>query len=156
MTYTPGHAKHHVTYFDATSGVAWVGDVAGVCIDSGYVLPPTPPPDVDLAAMAREHRASRGDAVGHVVPDPLWPVTTPRVHLRSLAENLEMMAGLARESLALPGTDDERKASFDERLRRELRRHMDDAKAESYESAAAFGLSWAGLARYLRRLEPRA
>ena len=75
------------------------------------------------------------------------------MHLRALADNLEMMAALARESLAMPGTDDERKAAFDERLRRELRRHMDEARAQSYESAAAFGLSWAGLARYLRRLE---
>ncbi len=157
MTYTPGHAKHHVTYFDAMSGVAWVGDVAGVCIDSGYVLPPTPPPDVDLPGWRQS--IERLEAMQ---PDTLFlthcgPVTTPRVHLRSLAENLEMMAGLARESLALPGTDDERKAAFDERLRRELRRHMDDARAESYESAAAFGLSWAGLARFLRKSpEPRA
>jgi len=95
-----------------------------------------------------------------MLPDTLFlthcgPVTTPRVHLRSLAENLEMMAALARESLALSGTDDERKAAFDKRLRRELRRHMDEARAESYESAAAFGLSWAGLARYLRKVEPR-
>jgi len=44
---------------------------------------------------------------------------------------------------------------FDDRLRRELRRHMDEAQAQSYESAAAFGLSWAGLARYLRRIEGR-
>ena len=155
VTYTPGHAKHHVTYFDAMSGVAWVGDVAGVCIDSSYVFPPTPPPDVDLVAW-------RGsiERLEAMQPDTLFlthcgPVTTPRVHLRSLAENLEMMAALARDSLTLPGTDDERKAAFDDRLRRELRQHMDEAKAESYESAAAFGLSWAGLARYLRRPEPK-
>ena len=67
-----------------------------------------------------------------------------------------MMAALARESLAMPGTDDQRKAMFDDRLRRELRRHMDETQAQSYESAAAFGLSWAGLARYLPADERRA
>jgi hypothetical protein len=89
-------------------------------------------------------------------PDTLFlthfgPVTGPRVHLRVLADNLEMMVALARESLMMAGTDDEQKARFDDRLRRELRRHMDESQAQSYESAAAFGLSWAGLARYLRK-----
>ena len=50
VAYTPGHASHHVSYFDESSGVAFVGDTAGVCIDGGYVLPPTPPPDIDLDA----------------------------------------------------------------------------------------------------------
>ncbi len=30
VAYTPGHASHHVSYFDASSGVAFVGDTAGV------------------------------------------------------------------------------------------------------------------------------
>ena len=153
VTYTPGHAKHHVTYFDPASGVAWVGDVAGVCIDGGYVLPPTPPPDIDLPGWRQS--IERLEALQ---PETLFlthfgPVTSPRVHLRVLADNLEMMAALARESLMMAGTEDEQKARFDDRLLRELRRHMDESQAQSYESAAAFGLSWAGLARYLRRAE---
>ena len=48
VAYTPGHASHHVSFFDASSGVAFVGDTAGVCINGGYVLPPTPPPDIDV------------------------------------------------------------------------------------------------------------
>jgi glyoxylase-like metal-dependent hydrolase (beta-lactamase superfamily II) len=161
VTYTPGHAKHHVTYFDRSSGVAWVGDVAGVCIPDdipddrslNYVLPPTPPPDIDLPAWRQSM-----ERLEAMQPDTLFlthfgPVTAPRVHLRALADNLEMMAALARESLTLSDTDDERQRMFDNRLRRELRRHMDESQAQSYESAAAFGLMWAGLARYLRRAE---
>lgn len=153
IAYTPGHAKHHVSYVDQASGIAFVGDVAGVCIDGGYVLPPTPPPDVDLPGWRQSI-----ELLEAMKPDTLFlthcgPVTTPRVHLRSLAENLEMMAAAARESLVRAGNDAERKAWFDDRLRRELRRHMDQAQAQAYESASAFGLSWAGLARYLRRFE---
>ena len=154
VAYTPGHASHHVSYFDAASGVAWVGDTAGVCVDGGYVLPPTPPPDIDLPgwrqSIERHRTAGRPTRCSSRTAGRSRHA---RVHLRALAENLEMMAALARESLAAPGTDDERKAMFDDRLRRELRRHMDEAMAQSYESAAAFGLSWAGLARYLRRAE---
>ncbi len=32
VVYTPGHASHHVSYFDKAEGVAFVGDTAGVRI----------------------------------------------------------------------------------------------------------------------------
>ena len=57
VAYTPGHASHHVSYFDPASRVAFVGDTAGIRRGSGaYVLPPTPPPDIDLEAW-RESEA---------------------------------------------------------------------------------------------------
>jgi len=47
---TPGHASHHVSYLHEASGRAFVGDVAAVRLGEGLpVLPPTPPPDIDLA-----------------------------------------------------------------------------------------------------------
>ena len=47
--YTPGHASHHVSFLDRASGVAFVGDTAGVRVGpERFVLPPTPPPDIDL------------------------------------------------------------------------------------------------------------
>src|SRR5437867_2598515 len=33
VVYTPGHASHHVSYFDQLDGVALVGDTTGVRID---------------------------------------------------------------------------------------------------------------------------
>src|SRR4051794_1066541 len=51
VAYTPGHASHHVCYLHEESGRAFVGDTAGVHIGDGdLVLPPTPPPDIDLEA----------------------------------------------------------------------------------------------------------
>src|SRR5258708_5848370 len=51
VLYTPGHASHHVSYFSADSGIAFVGDTAGIRRQAGrFVLPPTPPPDIDLEA----------------------------------------------------------------------------------------------------------
>ena len=47
---SPGHASHHVSYLHEPTGRAFTGDVAGVRIDGGCVLAPTPPPDVDLRA----------------------------------------------------------------------------------------------------------
>ncbi len=50
VVYTPGHARHHVSYIHRPSGTAFVGDVAGVRRLSGPVMAPTPPPEIDLAA----------------------------------------------------------------------------------------------------------
>lgn len=48
---TPGHAKHHHAYFDQHSGLLFTGDVGGVRMPGvSYVRPPTPPPELDIAA----------------------------------------------------------------------------------------------------------
>jgi glyoxylase-like metal-dependent hydrolase (beta-lactamase superfamily II) len=47
---TPGHASHHVCYLDP-DGTLYAGDACGVRVLPGRsVMPPTPPPDVDVAA----------------------------------------------------------------------------------------------------------
>jgi glyoxylase-like metal-dependent hydrolase (beta-lactamase superfamily II) len=54
VEYTPGHASHHVSYLHEPTGVAFIGDMAGVRIPpSEYVLAPTPPPDIDAEAWDR-------------------------------------------------------------------------------------------------------
>ena len=151
VAYTPGHASHHVSYFDASGGLAFVGDTAGVCIDGGYVLPPTPPPDIDLelwrASVARIEAWS---------PDTVFlthfgPLTNVRPHLQTLMENLAQMAGWVRRTLADPGTDEERSRRFADQLRHDMRRRMTDAQMSAYPVAAPFEMLWLGLARYWRK-----
>jgi glyoxylase-like metal-dependent hydrolase (beta-lactamase superfamily II) len=51
VEYTPGHASHHVAYLHEASGVAFVGDMAGVRVPPyDLTLAPTPPPDIDVEA----------------------------------------------------------------------------------------------------------
>jgi glyoxylase-like metal-dependent hydrolase (beta-lactamase superfamily II) len=151
VAYTPGHASHHVTFFDSSSGVAFVGDVAGVCALNGYVLPPTPPPDIDIEAW---HTSA--DRILAWSPSTLFlthfgPVTRVRPHLAELLEHLTHIAGVVRESLAGPGTDEEKSERFADWLRRELRRDMTDAQVDAYVVAAGFKYLWFGLARYWRK-----
>ena len=43
--YTPGHASHHLTYFEPEDGVAYVGDTTGIRVQGdAFVLPAMPPP----------------------------------------------------------------------------------------------------------------
>jgi glyoxylase-like metal-dependent hydrolase (beta-lactamase superfamily II) len=154
VAYTPGHASHHVSYFDASSGVAFVGDTAGVCVDNGYALPPTPPPDIDVEAWLASLEAIGGWRASTLFLTHCGPVTAVPTHLQSLADNLQRMAALARDLLAAPGTDAERKARYEDQLRKELRAQMTDERAAAYESGAGFGLMWPGLARYWRKKDP--
>ena len=151
VAYTPGHASHHVSYFDAASGIAFVGDTAGMSVDGGYVLAPTPPPDIDLEVWRQS--VSRIEAWS---PDMLFlthfgPAGTPRAHLSTVLDHLETMAALVRDSLRAPESDQEQSQRFAEDLRRELRRHMTDGQVAAYELSAPFHLLWLGLARYWRK-----
>lgn len=48
---SPGHAKHHLGYFDNVSGLVFTGDAAGVLLPEIRLLrPATPPADFDLAS----------------------------------------------------------------------------------------------------------
>ena len=151
VAYTPGHASHHVSYFDRSSGLAFVGDTAGVCIDDGYVLPPTPPPDIDLDAW----RGSL-DRIEAWSPDSIFlthfgPVSTVRPHLETLWENLQSMAAWVRQTLDEPGSDEERSRRFADQLRRDMRKILTDAQVDAYPVAAPFEQLWLGLARYWRK-----
>lgn len=46
--HTPGHAQHHIAW--QVGNVVFTGDVAGVCINQGPVIPPCPPPDINREA----------------------------------------------------------------------------------------------------------
>jgi glyoxylase-like metal-dependent hydrolase (beta-lactamase superfamily II) len=65
VMYTPGHARHHLVYFEAESGACLIGDEVGVCFPHGHAVQPnTPPPDFDpLLITEHLHRiASRRPA----------------------------------------------------------------------------------------------
>jgi len=152
VAYTPGHASHHVSYFSADSGIAFVGDTAGVRLNpGGFNLPPTPPPDIDLEVWRES--LSR---IGRWHADTLFithfgPHTPSDAHLAETADRLEWVSGLAKTSLAVDGTDEDRETWFANEIRRDLRRRAGDADAKAYEIAGRFDLNWRGLARYWRK-----
>src|SRR5438067_5870368 len=91
---TPGHASHHVSYLDG-EGTLYAGDAAGVRIQpSRFVLPPTPPPEVDLEAWEDslaeiEQRDPARLALVH-----FGVATDPGPHLRDLRRRLHEWAAI--------------------------------------------------------------
>ena len=156
VAYTPGHASHHVSYFNADAGIAFVGDTCGIRLQAGqFIMPPTPPPDVDLEAWRASFAriaAWRPQTLFVTHFGPFGPVDP---HLTEMADHLALVSGLVKASLAREGTDEEREDWFTDEMRRELRRRMPEADAQAYEVAGRFDLSWRGLARYWRKREGR-
>jgi glyoxylase-like metal-dependent hydrolase (beta-lactamase superfamily II) len=150
VAYTPGHASHHVSYLSADSGIAFVGDVAGIrSSPAGVVLPPTPPPDIDL-----ELWRSSLDTIESWRPETLFlahfgPSSPSGSHVVELRDHLELAARLVEQSLARDEDDSAREAWFAEQVRGGLR-GMSESDVRRYEVAARLDLSWRGLARYLR------
>lgn len=151
VAYTPGHASHHVSYFDRSSGVAFVGDTGGVSVQGGYVLPPTPPPDIDLELWEQSLAIIERWGASTLFLTHFGPVTRVEPHLQALRTNLRTVTDLVRTSLEGEGTDDERRRRFVDLLRLELRRHMNETDALAYEAATPLDLMWVGLTRYLRK-----
>ncbi|HJZ78080.1 MAG TPA: MBL fold metallo-hydrolase [Vicinamibacterales bacterium] len=152
VLYTPGHASHHVSYFSGDSGIAFVGDTAGIRREPGrFVLPPTPPPDIDLEIWRDSLARIGGWGAETIFVTHFGPFADARTHLTEMVEHLDLVNGLAKSSLGLEGSDEDREAWYTDALRRELRTRMSDADARAYEVAGRFDLNWRGLARYLRK-----
>ena len=151
VAYTPGHAVHHVSYFDSLSGVAFIGDTGGLCVRGGYILAPTPPPDIDVEAW--ENSVERINAwqprtafIAHG-----GPIEHVQVHLQTMLSNLRWMARLVKTSLSDSDTDEERSRRLGELLRKEIRGAQGSDHAASYEPTSPLESLWFGLARYWRK-----
>ncbi len=152
VEYTPGHAWHHVSYFDVPSGIAFVGDTAGARIGrADYVMPTTPPPDIDLDAWARSMDTILAWRPSALFLTHFGASDDPRAHLDQLARRLDENTRAVEASLETAGTDEERIARFAEAIGRDLRRHMSEEEGVRYELSVPPDHCWAGLARYVRK-----
>jgi glyoxylase-like metal-dependent hydrolase (beta-lactamase superfamily II) len=152
VAWTPGHASHHVSYFLPEHRLAFTGDTAGMCRPSGrLVVPPTPPPDIDLEAWRRSTERILAWEPETLFLTHFGPHPAPRVHVQQLWQRIEDWSRRVRASLDAPGPDDEKARAFSVVVLEDLTRAANRTEAESYQLAGRFDYSWAGLARYWRR-----
>ena len=150
--YTPGHASHHIAYYDATSRIAFVGDVAGVSLPPAHVIvPPTPPPDVDIEAWEQSI-----EKVLAWQPEALFLThfgvkSNPAIHLQELAERLRYWARLVKDLMASESSEESRRAKFARQVSLEMRRSVSDAEGLRYSLAINFDQAFDGLERYWKK-----
>jgi glyoxylase-like metal-dependent hydrolase (beta-lactamase superfamily II) len=153
VAYTPGHASHHVTYFDPAIRMAFVGDTAGIRRQGqSYVMPPTPPPDIDLDAW----RLSE-DRILAFDPDTLFlthfgPFHGARLHFQEMGQHLASWSAIVRRLIADATLDEKEKLeAFMKEALLDLERKVGTVQAEQYTRAGRLDYSWQGLSRYWRK-----
>src|SRR5205085_2561545 len=100
VMYTPGHASHHVSLVDSSSGAVFTGDALGVHLPDVRVLQPaTPPPDIDveLGVESIERIRQRADTL--LLFSHFGPVTEVDELCDIAASRLRRWAGIVKEAL---------------------------------------------------------
>ncbi len=152
VAYTPGHASHHVSYFDVASGSAFVGDTGGVRLQgSASIIPPTPPPDIDVAAWHASIARVREWKPSRVYVTHFGGFDQADSHLATLDRQIDTYAELARQVFEEPGTDEERMARFVDRAAARLKAQMPEEEVSRYRLAMPLEHCWLGLSRYWKK-----
>jgi len=152
VVYTPGHASHHVSYFDSSDGTAFVGDTAGFHIEGEpFVVPLAPPPDIDLEGWSASLNAIASRKPERLFLTHFGYSNNPMAHIEEYRRNLARWAALAAEILrstpdAQAGLD-----AFVTETSKELEQRLTPSEAEHYIFNCGLNLTWLGLARYHRK-----
>jgi glyoxylase-like metal-dependent hydrolase (beta-lactamase superfamily II) len=154
--YTPGHAIHHVIFFDVHSGELFAGDTAGVRLQGiDYVRPPTPPPDIDLEAWSDSI-----DLLKRLRPDVLYiahfgPSRNPLLHLTQLRERLYAWGDFVLSAMRDGKSEQEILAMLKAHTEPELQRVTRAPRAlERYDVATNYPMTVQGYMRYWRKKHP--
>src|SRR5260370_25606689 len=152
VAYTPGHASHHVSYFDAAEGVAFVGDTTGIRIDNGpYILPATPPPDINLEIWENSFATILARGPSRLFLTHFGYAENPAEHIDEFRRGLHGWANLAVEVFHSTFGEAEDKDTFFARAQAAMQELLGAQEAGHHAFTARLDLSFLGLARYLRK-----
>jgi glyoxylase-like metal-dependent hydrolase (beta-lactamase superfamily II) len=152
VVHTPGHASHHVSYFDLSDGTAFVGDTAGFHIEGQpYVVPLAPPPDIDLDTWNDSLDAIAARRPGRLFLTHFGYSEDPTAHISEYRKNLQRWSALAANTLRKFPDERGSLEEFVSATSAEIRQHVAGAEAEHYIFNCGLNLSWLGLARYHRK-----
>jgi len=155
--YTPGHAYHHLAFYEAGSETLLAGDVAGIRLPGqSFVLPPTPAPEVDVEAWKGSIETIRKISPKCVCPTHFGSYEDVERHLSELEQRLQtsllfveerMDAGRSQEDIA-----EEYGAMSDAEL---LREGAGEEELRRYQITGDYGAHVSGLVRYVSRQRER-
>jgi glyoxylase-like metal-dependent hydrolase (beta-lactamase superfamily II) len=152
--FTPGHASHHIAWEVVTpksrcKPVLFAGDVAGVKIKNGLVVPPCPPPDIDI-----EKWLFSIELIKKLKPETLYlthfgKITDKVRHLDELSQRLIEWSEWMKPHFEKQTPTEIIIKEFQEFVKKELLAKGINAKSvASYEAANPSFMAVAGLMRY--------
>ena len=139
IEYTPGHASHHVSYLHEPTGTAFVGDVGGVRIEGGPIVPPTPPPDIDLELWHQSLETVASWDPARLAVTHFGAYDDVAQQIAAMHEALDRWGAFARD------TDNDTYAAA---MVEEMRRAPDPTATQAFLQAMPPDTLWPGLDRY--------
>ena len=151
--YTPGHASHHIAWFDDAAQVVFAGDAAGMRIEGAdHIIPVAPPPDIDLVAWEETLSMLETENPKQLFLTHFGLIRDVKEHLRRMRERLRAWSDAVRHSLdADHESDVARAAVFHESEMTLMKASVGIADQEPYGYMGQPRESWYGLARYWRK-----
>jgi glyoxylase-like metal-dependent hydrolase (beta-lactamase superfamily II) len=152
--HTPGHAVHHIAWEvnDGTTSAIFTGDVAGVKIGSGPVMPPCPPPDIDIEAWQGSIDLLRQHPANTLYLTHFGIISDKIAHLDDLEHRLLSWANWMLPHFEAQTPSEEISPLFQAWVKSELESFgLDEIVSERYEAANPAFMSVAGLLRYWKK-----
>jgi glyoxylase-like metal-dependent hydrolase (beta-lactamase superfamily II) len=152
IEYTPGHASHHVSYFDQSTGIGFTGDTTGMRpFESDVPFPVTPPPDIDLAGWKISLEKIRRHKPERIFLTHFGPFTNPEEHLAQLEERLARWGEVVADDVKSGRDETVACSEFVDKMRGELTAIMPRERFGPMIRRDALISDWHGLARYWRK-----
>ena len=148
--HTPGHAKHHIAW--QHQNLIFTGDVAGVKIEKGPVVPPCPPPDINIEDWKNSIDLILERNPKKLVLTHFGEIKAVRPHLNELRDILDDWSAWMKEKWEQGLSNDEITPLFMEYTSGQLRsKGVSDMGIKQYEAANPSWMSVAGLVRYWKK-----
>jgi len=148
--YSPGHAKHHIAW--QLDDIIFTGDVAGVKIGDGPVVPPCPPPDINIEDWNQSIDIILERKAQKLMLTHFGEVTAIGDHFHELREMLNDWAYWIKAKWESGLSADEITPQFSEYTANQLRaKGVDEHGVAQYEAANPSWMSVAGLIRYWKK-----
>lgn len=148
--HTPGHAKHHIAW--QMGDIIFTGDVAGVQIENGPVVPPCPPPDINLDDWNQSIDILLEKKAQTLFLTHYGTVSDVGAHFHELRNMLNDWAFWVREKWESGMGAEEMTPLFSRYTADQLReKGVDEHGIKQYEAANPSWMSVAGLIRYWKK-----
>lgn len=152
--HTPGHASHHIAW--QLGDRVFTGDVGGVKIMGGPVVPPLPPPDIDLEAWRASIMRLKSLSVRSFYLTHYGEIPASEAHLDNLQRRLEAYVQWVQGHVRPGQSAREIMPAFTAFVEDELREAgLSNDGVAAYRAANPPYMSVTGILRYLMTLEGR-
>lgn len=151
--HTPGHAVHHIAWKVEDEIIA--GDVAGVKIGDALVVPPCPPPDINVEDWQASIAILKAEQSNSLYLTHFGKVTSTKSHLNELEQRLLEWANWMKPHFENNTPQEVIVPQFQAYVRQALKAAgiTEAADLERYEKANPSWMSVAGLMRYWKKKE---